>query len=67
MNNVLTVALAALLAAVAAHPGTILGDGPPPTGTPIGILMGADGTPRSLTPGDQAAAALAFDDTQRMP
>ena len=27
--------------------GAMMGDAPPPTGTPIGILMGSDGTPES--------------------
>ena len=40
---------------------------PPPTGSPIGILMGKDGAPSGVTPGDKAAVVLTFDDTQRMP
>ena len=47
--------------------GAMMGDGPPPTGSPIGILMGPDGTPNGLTPGDKAPVALTFDDTIRMP
>jgi hypothetical protein len=47
--------------------GGMTGDGPPPTGTPIGILMGADGVPSGVPPGDKAAVALNFDDTIRMP
>jgi hypothetical protein len=47
--------------------GAMTGDGPPPTGSPVGLLMGADGTPRSVTPGDKAGATLIFDDTLRMP
>ena len=47
--------------------GAMSGDGPPPTGSPIGILMGADGAPRGVTPGDKAGATLTFDDTLRMP
>jgi hypothetical protein len=47
--------------------GTMTGDGPPPPGTPLGVLMGADGTPRGVTPGDKADVALTFDDTIRMP
>ena len=47
--------------------GVMTGEGPPPTGSPIGILMGADGTPRGVTPGDKAGTTLTFDDTIRMP
>ena len=47
--------------------GAMTGDGPPPTGSPIGILMGADGAPRRVTPGDKTGATLTFDDTMRMP
>ena len=46
--------------------GTMAGDGPPPTGTPIGILM-KDGKPVSVVPGDNGIATLKFDDTLRMP
>ncbi len=34
--------------------GAMTGDGPPPTGSPIGILMGADGAPSAVTPGGKA-------------
>lgn len=47
--------------------GAMTGDGPPPTGSPIGILMGPDGTPGAITPGGKAPIALDFDDTIRMP
>ena len=47
--------------------GAMMGDGPPPTGSPIGILMGTDGAPSGVTPGDKAPVALTFDDTIRMP
>ena len=47
--------------------GAMTGEGPPPTGSPVGVLMGADGTPRSVTPGDKAGTTLTFDDTIRMP
>ena len=46
--------------------GAMGGDGPPPTGSPIGILMGADGAPSAITPGGKTAL-LNFDDTVRMP
>ena len=47
--------------------GAMMGDGPPPTGSPIGILMGPDGTPNGIPPGAKAPVALNFDDTIRMP
>jgi hypothetical protein len=47
--------------------GAMSGDGPPPTGSPVGVLMGADGAPLGVTPGDKAGATLTFDDTLRMP
>ena len=47
--------------------GTMAGDGPPPTGTPVGILMGTDGAPGGVTPGAKAPVALTFDDSFRMP
>lgn len=46
--------------------GSMAGDGPPPTGTPIGILM-KDGKPVSVTTGEKGIAVLTFDDTMRMP
>ena len=46
--------------------GAMAGDGPPPTGTPIGILM-KDGKPISVTPGEKGIASITFDDTMRMP
>ena len=47
--------------------GAMTGDAPPPSGTPIGVLVGADGMPSSVTPGGKAAVVLTFDDTNRMP
>jgi hypothetical protein len=47
--------------------GTMMGDGPPPTGSPIGILSGANGAPSPVTPGAKTGAVLNFDDTVRMP
>ena len=46
--------------------GAMQGDAPPPTGTPIGILM-KDGKPLSVSPGEKGIATLTFDDTMRMP
>lgn len=47
--------------------GAMNGDGPPPPGTPIGILMGKDGAPAGVAPGAKDAVVLTFDDSQRMP
>ena len=47
--------------------GAMMGDAPPPSGTPIGILSGKDGAPVAVTPGAKDAAVLTFDDSQRMP
>lgn len=47
--------------------GVMAGDGPPPSGTPIGLYVGSDGAPRAVTPGDTADATLVFDDSMRMP
>lgn len=47
--------------------GAMMGDGPPPTGTPVGILLGADGTPNGVAPGGKDAVVLNFDDSFRMP
>ena len=47
--------------------GTMMGDGPPPTGSPIGVLSGADGAPSAVMPGAKTGAVLNFDDTTRMP
>ena len=46
--------------------GSMTGDGPPPTGSPVGILLGAQG-PQPVTPGEKGVVTLNFDDTQRMP
>ena len=46
--------------------GAMMGDGPPPTGTPIGILAGKEGAPSPVTP-DKGVTTLTFDDTIRMP
>lgn len=47
--------------------GVMTGDGPPPTGTPISILMGANGAPSAVTPGEKGIATITFDDSMRMP
>ena len=46
----------------------MMGDAPPPTGTPIGILAGGrTGAPVAVAPGAKEPAVLTFDDSQRMP
>jgi hypothetical protein len=45
--------------------GTMTGDGPPPPGTPIALLMGGQG-PAAITPGDKGVATITFDDSMRM-
>jgi hypothetical protein len=47
--------------------GSMTGDGPPPTGTPVGVLSGSDGAPAAVTPGGKDAVVLTFDDSFRMP
>lgn len=47
--------------------GSMRGEGPPPTGTPIGILMGSDGVPIAVVPDGAAPVVLSFDDSIRMP
>jgi len=47
--------------------GAMMGDGPPPTGSPIGILMGPDGAPNGIPTDGKAPVALNFDDSIRMP
>jgi len=46
--------------------GSMMGDAPPPTGTPIGIL-GVNGAPSAIASGAKDAAVLTFNDTLRMP
>jgi hypothetical protein len=55
------------IAAAFDESGGMMGDAPPPTGTPIGILMGGDGAPLAILSGAKEAAVLTFDDSQRMP
>lgn len=47
--------------------GAMMGDAPPPSGTPIGILTGKDGAPAAVLSGSKDAVVLTFDDSQRMP
>lgn len=54
------------IAAAYDESGTMSGSAPPPSGSPVGVLLSADGTPRSVAPGEDAVG-LTFDDSQRMP
>jgi hypothetical protein len=54
------------IAAAFDETGAMMGDAPPPTGTPIGIL-GAAGAPSAVSPGAKDPAVLTFDDSLRMP
>ena len=55
------------IAAAFDEKGVMTGNEPPPTGTPIGILMGSDGMPTAVTPGPKGTVVLTFDDSIRMP
>lgn len=55
------------IAAAFDEQGAMTGDAPPPTGTPIGILLGANGQPSAVAPGEKGIATLTFDDSIRMP
>jgi hypothetical protein len=55
------------IAAAYDESGGMMGDAPPPAGTPIGILSGKDGAPLAVISGAKDAAVLTFDDSQRMP
>ena len=47
--------------------GSMMGDAPPPAGSPVGILAGADGMPIAVAPGAAKPVVVNFDDTIRMP
>jgi hypothetical protein len=55
------------IAAAFDETGSMMGDAPPPTGTPIGILGIASGAPTAVSPGGKDPAVLTFDDSLRMP
>ena len=54
------------IAAAFDESGTMTGNAPPPSGSPVGLFVGADGAPKSVVPGE-SAVVLAFDDSFRMP
>lgn len=47
--------------------GTMTGDGPPPSGSPIAIYGGNPAAPEAVSPGAKTAVTITFDDSQRMP
>ncbi len=47
--------------------GSMSGDAPPPSGTPVGIFARPDGMPKGVVPGDKGVITLTFDDSFRMP
>ena len=47
--------------------GVMMGEAPPPSGTPVGLYVGSDGVPRAVVPGDSTVAVLTFNDSIRMP
>jgi hypothetical protein len=55
------------LAAAFDETGAMTGVAPPPSGTPIGILMSKEGVPLAVLSGSKEAVVLTFDDSQRMP
>ena len=54
------------IAAAFDESGTMSGNAPPPSGSPVGLLVGSDGAPKSVVPGE-SAAVMTFEDTVRMP
>lgn len=54
------------IAAAFDESGTMSGNAPPPSGSPVGIYAGTDGAPKSVVPGE-SAVVLTFDDSTRMP
>jgi hypothetical protein len=47
--------------------GTMTGDGPPPTGSPIAIYGGNPAAPEAVAIGGKTPVTITFDDSQRMP
>ena len=55
------------IAAAYDEKGEMFGQAPPPSGTPVGVFLGADGAPAGVTTGAKSATVLMFDDSFRMP
>ena len=47
--------------------GTMTGQAPPPSGTPIGIYASATGAPEAVATGGKTPVVVTFDESQRMP
>ena len=54
------------IAAAFDEKGTMSGNAPPPSGSPVGLFAGTDGAPKSVVPGE-SAVVMTFDDSFRMP
>lgn len=54
------------IAAAYDEKGTMSGNAPPPSGTPVGVYASSTGAPEGVKPGDKPAT-LTFDDSFRMP
>jgi len=54
------------IAAAFDEQGVMQGQAPPPSGSPVGVYLGADGAPAGVAPGARDAV-LTFDDSFRMP
>jgi hypothetical protein len=55
------------IAAAFDEKGVMSGQAPPPPGTPVGVLLGADGAPAGVVTGSKSETVLTFDDSFRMP
>jgi hypothetical protein len=47
--------------------GSMSGNAPPPSGSPVGIYVSSTGAPEAVKVGDKTPVTLTFDDSQRMP
>ena len=54
------------IAAAYDESGSMSGNAPPPTGSPVGVFVSTEGAPKSVVPGEPAVV-LTFDDSFRMP
>ena len=54
------------IAAAYDESGSMSGNAPPPSGSPVGVFASTEGAPKSVAPGEPAVV-LTFDDSFRMP
>jgi hypothetical protein len=54
------------IAAAYDESGSMSGNAPPPSGSPVGVFVSTEGAPKSVAPGE-SAVLLTFDDSFRMP